>query len=1084
MPGMPIKIRYVSLPDGKKNADANQKIREVRRAEAVRELVHALESRAGGMNLLRLRSMREGGFAYYSAAVEGILADFTNKETLENWSRSLTRVLFPSLDENRSMRLCGLEGGLLNEEEYTRLLEGASGAERSVLEALPVVTLDPSDGEMVCRDHGEGAGAFGIPVFRCAWDSYWKKPASAYELAAYLVGKGFLPELGAVGGKSPSELWNALQGVEPPVPVLKASPDGDAEEQARWREILKYYRETGLRTASLPPYPDSVLRVHGSWDLYRFTGETLPNPGERRWYEVSGLYARDPKEDVAPDAEYVAIDFGTTNTIAAVFQNNMAITTMPVGGGRGQTENPTILMFKNLQDFLAAYTVPGCFRPETEFEQVPTSHNALASFESHNRKDVRNYLNQLKQWVYDPNRTIHLIDRKSERNITLGREMKMKPLTVDPIELYAYYIGLSLNDMHKGKIYLKYLLSFSATYSIYSREWIRESFEKGLRKALPPAVGKDEKFKLNVRLWQDEATSYAICAVDRFLMTGGRNLDAFQQGIFYGIYDFGGGTLDFSFGTVQLKLEPALEQEIKVFTQLLCGGSPVMGCENLLDELAYVLFEDSYKAFNNQMIKCSIPMGCDPRQYQDCPVVSGSAAAQFNTCSMVAYLRKKWVGSRESGGAADKKGLDLLGEDGNPYEWIPGREGGNLIQMDISDEKIEAFFVKKVNEGIELFLNCLQKAVKRLGKPQICHVFLAGSASQAERVWTLFEAKKSGGEHGTAFELHRPMPTDADREARKSDRSLDIPTAKSGVAYGLLMSRPGAEDIVVKRKMPEVWFHYHLGIRTKSPSNNIRGMFHLLLEKSMVPKYEAGIFQRIRPVLNSDFELLYTFDDSYSMTEQNREINGTVRILTLHVPEKCVGKGLYIRAKSGSDVEGEIGVSLQKDNPADAVSLPASSVIIVGTCNFAKGTFEEKYEAPLAPREPAPQPQPDPNPRPEPRPQPDAGEDWPRPTAGNYRLGYLPPNGGEPKWELDTAGCKENRQLVRSFEGDRFVLCWKQAGTSQRKEAVIPLKGYGGKRIFVRKVDPPVLRLWYQNETGSHEFTVNLQTREVREDGK
>ena len=55
---------------------------------------------------------------------------------------------------------------------------------------------------------------------------------------------------------------------------------------------------------------------------------------------------------------------------------------------------------------------------------------------------------------------------------------------IDPIEIYAYYIGSYINNMRNG-IYLEYFLSFPVTYEKEIREKILSSFERGIKKSLP-----------------------------------------------------------------------------------------------------------------------------------------------------------------------------------------------------------------------------------------------------------------------------------------------------------------------------------------------------------------------------------------------------------------------------------------------------------------------------------------------------------------------------------------------------------------------------------------------------------------------
>jgi len=1175
---MPIRIQYIPLPDEKGPLDASHQEteRSHSRETLLRALAQAVEALPEGPEFLRLRCLNaQGAFAYYSRALDGILADFVSaagRQALEPCSQAAAKRIFAAFDARQAMRVFTLPAGLLREDEYQRLKSGVPEACRG-LEALPAaVVAPPASGER-CLFHGRGETFYGIPVFRCSGDMDYGPPGNTRELLVYLIGKGFVPELEPVNNMPPQELLRCLRGPEPsaPLQLLRAGPDSEAEEEKeRWQRILQFYNEAGLRAAHLEPYPPRQLQADGSWDLYPFAGLDRDSlrPEDGPWCEVSApLYARDPRGDLATDAQYVAIDFGTTRTLAAIYQNGV-ITTIPVGGGTGPRKafNPTILKFADIKGFLEAYERKP-FRPDTLFDQVSASHIAQNDFESamntplspagqdgHEQKPpaagghMFQYLNHLKQWVNTPEHTLCLRDAFGQ-DIKLGQEMDAESLTVDPIELYAYYIGLAINDMRWKTVYRRYLLSYPATYSVYSREWIRSCFEKGLRKALPKEVG--ESVKLDVRLWRDEATSYAICALDRFLREGQpqeEKLRELRQGLFYGIYDFGGGTLDFSFGVMRVDERTGN----RTFKVLRCGGSPVLGCENILDELAFLIFSQNAENFARQAqgknavidIKCAIPIGSDPRQYINAPIASDSEAARYNTCNLTAFLRRKWIKmgeapfpQDEAAGAQDRPAgsakqpsmeeeqsypLRLLGESGARYEWIENSVDQGSIQMNITEDMIRNFFEKKVTEGIQLFLNWWRAVcADESGKPysaQTCHIFLAGSASQSSLVQKLFqqeiqELKLSDGESArAAFQCHPPLPTEQDRMAQKGNASLDIPTSKSGVVYGLLMSRPGASGIVVEQKTGQVDFHYHIGCWKYDVYHGGQETFRLLLNKTDIPRYESKRFRRLCEVEQPAFELLYTFDDSFAMTSQPRELNSTVHVLSVQIPEGCAwtGQHLYIRAMPSSDTLVQTAISAldQEELPED------DQLNVIGLCDFAHGVFTPCETPPPSPASDRSKPslsRADQERLSSQRPRAagpkisPAGADGPnlserQPHAAGskassdspgrqlVRLGCLPAGSQTPKW----VKYSESKAPVKVFFGDfteeRFTLCWEwtpraRPEDTRRETLSIPLEGAGKKRLFFLGAAPPAARfLCTTSQGGRYILAVDLNTKEIRKE--
>lgn len=956
------QVKYISASAGKQKKEAW----EERLSQIINEATKERRENAG---FIKLRDMKRRIY-YYHHDLRAIFGDLSQWSVLIQKKRSYLEQYLTIMNQSATdLKIGNLPAGVLSNREYQlfRGREYAAVAQRLGwidLTQVPFMTVEP------LTVYGEGNEVSILPIFRCKMSWNIGEGLSFEKMIVRLISRGFLPEVGSEVSSLASGEAEDRKFMENVREYDTVGSAGDRENvslkipnEEELEKIRKYFCEKPHRRADLPSYDYSIFQASkGSWDLYPFAGlkkEELTSQNAP-WYQVEGFFARDPHEDVAPDSTLVAIDFGTRSTTVAIFDGRGGnITVIPIGksaDAQETFENPTILKFCDIQKFMEAYGKEK-FQPDTEFKDLMVSYQALDDFErveTNHKKNMLQYLNQLKQWANSPQKALVIQD---ERDIVLNLDassLKDGGDSLNPIEVYAYYIGLNINNMHQGKIYLKYLLSYSATYLEESCQYIRSAFEKGIKKSLPPEIGQDDELmkRFEVRLWQDEATAYAVCALSQYLTQDyiragkgsgtGELWEELEKGdIFYGIYDFGGGTLDFSFGIME-------QAEQAVYHKLGYGGGSHLGCENILEELAFRIFYDdaNRERLIKMSVRCNKPMFYGMREDEG-RLVGTSNAARFNSCNLISVLRRYWMDRNESSDLmSDSENpyadmLQLQGENGEFYETkLGGRENDGWDEIETvfilraEPEEIEKFFREKVAEGVKLFVDFYRDIIQgdeRLQKKKI-FVFLAGNASRAKRVRECFE--KYLREQGLAdrFCINDPLPTDWDREQKKKDAGKSIPTAKSGVVYGLLMARPGAELITVTDEMPRLHFHYYIGQKKINYMDLAKGDFQLLARPDQIPRPNMP-FRNLRKVTKARFELLYTDDKSYGLGSASRPITDSVHIATIHVPDEYVGCWLYGRACS--DISDAVVLGVSRKNEEFKSQLDE----IIGTYCFADDSF-------------------------------------------------------------------------------------------------------------------------------------------------
>lgn len=546
--------------------------------------------------------------------------------------------------------------------------------------------------------------------------------------------------------------------------------------------------------ADIDPYEERLLTDpnRGHWDLW-----SSKDNSQYTMQMAESWIARNPICDINENG-VIAIDFGTKSTIV-VYQSDIEHS-LPMGIGDGNLskepspkryENPTVMHFVDLETFINDYNSKEG-RPETKWEDLTISHTAMDQFDNSKSSDYYEYLHQIKQWAGQREKKFRIKSHTGESYV-LPSFLDMDADGWNPIEIYAYYIGLYINNMRKGHgIFLEYYLSFPVTYETKIREKIVKSFEKGLKKSLPTSILENEdimkKFKVNGDI--SEPAAYAVCALQEY----GFEPDGDEE-VFYGIFDFGGGTTDFDFGLWKQSAKRKYDYTIENFG---AGGDEFLGGENLLEMLAFEVFKENQNMMREKGYTFTLAPKCTEFLGSD-SLLADSQEAEKNMYNLMEKIRPYWENEKNSNenlsydnvtgfieriknsidndslyneintkldniltrkeetnysneeiynlieSLSDEYGIEFDNEtdDLKFVVTLYNKEGQDQVneELHFSRKKLYELIEKRIREGVNNFFSALLLSYQndRVKKPTTVNILLAGNSCKSSIVTRIFE---------------------------------------------------------------------------------------------------------------------------------------------------------------------------------------------------------------------------------------------------------------------------------------------------------------------------------------------------------
>ncbi|PDW84851.1 hypothetical protein KVC78_00290 [Helicobacter pylori] len=594
----------------------------------------------------------------------------------------------------------------------------------------------------------------------------------------------------------------------------------------------------------------------GHWDL-----ETPSVPKERVTFRFDNLpkdkdnkemnfYARSSLKDL--NKGVVAIDFGTKSTTASYMDKTGTYRLLSIGGlvddaSPTKFENPTIMEFRHRKKFITEYDALD-HRPFTEKDDIEVAHEAQKNAKGVKGNDLYRFFSQLKQWAGADEKQNF---RDLEKDFSL--ESFTNCTDFNPIEIYAYYIGRCINNMENG-VFLKYFLSYPIKYEKHQAEKIRESFERGLKKSLPRHVFDDEKtakmFKVELRA--SEPCAYAISALKSYGFFKSEKLD---KPIYYGMFDFGGGTTDFDFGKWEKSANPKFAYKMTHFSS---GGDKYLGGENLLELLAFEAYAKNFQELKAKDIVIAKPNydRIDTQRFGS--FMQNSREARLNLQEIASKLRPflENLDADIIEAIEENEEFSIEGFEKDFKTMLLDRNGVETeCDLKVDCKELLNLLKDKINESVANFFAGFSKVMAENIDDQCWafHIFLGGNASRSVLVKQAFENAKEKqlkdyqqktSKDDFTFILYEPLGTE------KSDKQIleltgeDVsntpaylkPTCKTGVAFGLLESRDKAKGIEMPSIDSNPVFKYDLGIE-------IEGKFHAKIHRDSLKPNEYQIFQ-------------------------------------------------------------------------------------------------------------------------------------------------------------------------------------------------------------------------------------------------
>lgn len=271
--------------------------------------------------------------------------------------------------------------------------------------------------------------------------------------------------------------------------------------------------------ANLDVIPGEVLTdpSEGSWIGARFVGQkklAILRQGKvvgfrRRSKRTESqqvippeVVRRQPQLDVRD--VWVAIDFGTVSTVMIVGDGERT-EVIPVGLDHplrvpADLESPSEIAFENLDKIIKAWQERASL-PLIEWGDVFVGHAARRLVHGDLREQARRTKASLRDLALLPSRIERgenvAICGAVELNRTITLRKPALPVfdedgispddPFDPIELYAYYLGIHLNTRKRG-IHLRYAIGMPTGWEPVRREQVLAQLRRGLFRSLPAGM--------------------------------------------------------------------------------------------------------------------------------------------------------------------------------------------------------------------------------------------------------------------------------------------------------------------------------------------------------------------------------------------------------------------------------------------------------------------------------------------------------------------------------------------------------------------------------------------------------------------
>ena len=681
--------------------------------------------------------------------------------------------------------------------------------------------------------------------------------------------------------------------------------------------------------AMLDPYDRNLLYDpnRGHWDLWDY-GEVSEPAGTVLIQD--GMTAKDPAEDI--NSGIVAIDFGTKSTVVVYENDRIQILPLQVGNGnygdgvnKSNYENPTVIQFIDIDSFVQAYNAR-TGRPFTTWDEITVSHTAFANLTQSSSDKYYSFFDGLKSWCGTDGKRVKIRDAKNKA-VDLPPFLELVEGDLNPLEIYAYYLGLYMNNMLQEKhIFLQYIMSFPATYERGIREKMRRCFAAGIRKSLPTALLSNTEAMSRFRVQEgvSEPAAYAITALQEYGFD-----PSGEEKQYYAVFDFGGGTTDFDFGMFRESTQQ--DRYDYLLYHFGANGDRTLGGENLLALLAFEIFK-----FNREKLlhpdgvndgnKIPFAWPADKKEFAGSEgLINDSQEAHANMHNLMEALRPIW---EDPDSEAAKKiiesgfvSINLFKDNGKlqtnvTLTFVSGQEDDGSARIDI-----EAILRGRIEQGIKNFFIAMKEAfdnysdntcfeeyqIETLQDSKEIIVFLAGNSSKSTLVKELFNeyidnknklAVLLGLDEesipdviiypalGTdeAYDLQEELGLNPDRN------KLENPTGKTGVAYGLLKCRESGNIKVInitpdEKKVP---FQYYVG-------RNKKRKFKTVIDRNT----KMGVWYPFIDA-SASFDLLYTDVPEASTNSAPVSIARQIHVILDHPePDSTV----YIRPVDSKTLE-------------------------------------------------------------------------------------------------------------------------------------------------------------------------------------